>query len=229
MGRFNFWLCSWILLILHWILYCLGRLCSKLQVIDMWPSLANYLCSDWTLSSSLWYPLYQAQCNRSTICFFFLFIYLFPFGYPGSSLLACAFSSCGQWGSLFLTAPGFLLVSLLRAPACRLQQLQHVGSRAGSQDQWSTVLVVLWQVDTSWTRDQTCLSWGKILIHCTTREVLNKSFWLKQFLRFPPTTGRHLQMTKLFCFIWALFPGIIIDNGWYFHFIPAGTSNTVCC
>ena len=33
-------------------------------------------------------------------------------------------------------------------------------------------------------------------------------------------------MTKLFCFIWALFPGIIIDSGWYFHSIPAGASHT---
>ena len=73
MGRLNFWLCSWILLILQWILCHLVPLYSKLQIRDMWPSLANQLCSDWTLSS-LWYPLYQAQCNHSTSCFVVIYL-----------------------------------------------------------------------------------------------------------------------------------------------------------
>ena len=49
---------------------------SKLQIIRMWLSLANQLCTNWTLISSLWCPLYQPQCNCSTSCFCcYLFIY----------------------------------------------------------------------------------------------------------------------------------------------------------
>lgn len=145
--------------ILQWILCCLVPLCSKLQIRDMWPCLANQLCSDWTLSSSLWYPLYQAQCNRSTSCFV-VFIYsllgaLGPHHLPG---LPSVVAGGGRSSSQSLVS---LLCGPPQAPACRLQELQHVGSGAGSQQQGSTVLVVPWQVDTSWTRDRLCLSWGR--------------------------------------------------------------------
>ena len=149
--------------ILQWILCCLVPLCSKLQIRDLWPCLANQLCSDWTLSSSLWYPLYQAQCNRST-SWFLLFTYLFTSGCPGSSPLAWTSISRGRWGRSSSQSLVSLLCGPPQAPACMLQELQHVGSGAGSQQQGSTVLVVPWQVGTSWTRDRICLSWGRFLL-----------------------------------------------------------------
>ena len=61
--------------------------------------------------------------------------------------------------------------------ACGLQQWQYTGSVVGArrlQQLWCMVLVASWHVESSWTRDRTCVPcigrW--ILIHCTTREVL---------------------------------------------------------
>ena len=41
---------------------------------------------------------------------FFLINYLFVFGCVGSSLLRAAFSSCGEWGLLFVAMRGLLIV-----------------------------------------------------------------------------------------------------------------------
>ena len=159
--------------ILQWILCCLVPLCSKLQIRDLWPCLANQLCSDWTLSSSLWYPLYQAQCNRST-SWFLLFTYLFTSGCPGSSPLARTSVSRGRWGPLFLAEPGFLAVrassgSSVHAPGAAAHGLWSRVSATGEHclscsvagghflDQGSNLSLL-----------------RKILTHCTIREVLNK-------------------------------------------------------
>ena len=61
-----------------------------------------------------------------------------------------------------------------------LQQLQLPGVRAQAQQLWHTGLVALWQVGSSWTRDQTgvpCIA-RQILNHWTTREALRFSFIL---------------------------------------------------
>lgn len=154
--------------ILQWILCCLVPLCSKLQIRDMWPCLANQLCSDWTLSSSLWYPLYQAQCNRSTSCFV-VFIYLFTSGYPGSSPLARTSISRGRWGH----SSSQSLVSLLCGPP---PGSSVQASRAAARGLWSRVSAtgehcLSCSVAGGHFLDQgsTLSLLRKILLHCTIR------------------------------------------------------------
>ena len=75
-----------------------------------------------------------------------------------------AFSSCGKWGLFQLRCAGFSLQWLL---------LQSRISGAWAQYLWLMCLVALQHVQSSWSRDQTCVaftgSW--ILNHWTTKEV----------------------------------------------------------
>ena len=72
-----------------------------------------------------------------------------------------AFCSCGEWGAqLFVAGP-------------RAHRFQYL---------WHTGLVALQHVKSSWTRDRTHVLYigRRILIHCTTWEVLNMAFKLRQ-------------------------------------------------
>ena len=89
-----------------------------------------------------------------------------------------AFSSCGEWGLLFVAVRGLLLaVASLVAEqglqACGLQQLWLAGSRAQAQQLWVMGLVALRHVGSSRTRYRTrvpCIG-RQILNHCAPREV----------------------------------------------------------
>ena len=133
----------------------------------------------------------DASCSTSQHSLFFflsLFIYLFLtalglccFGVA----LVQAFSSCGKWGLLFVAVRGLLIVVASLATEHRLQGsrasivaahgLFTCGSRARAQQLWRSGLVVPQHVESSWTRDHTCVPCigRQILIHCATREVLN--------------------------------------------------------
>ena len=74
----------------------------------------------------------------------------FVFDYTGSSLLQRLFSSCGAGAS---HCDSFLLLLSVGSRAHRLQQLLCKGSVAEVSGLWSTSLVVIWHVGSSWTRD----------------------------------------------------------------------------
>ena len=97
---------------------------------------------------------------------------MFTFGRTGSSLLPWAFSSCGEWG--LLSSSGCTGFSLL---------LQGTGSGYAGYELWRTGSVALRHVESSWTRDGTCVlcTGRQILIYCTTREVLSLFFILSFF------------------------------------------------
>ena len=68
-----------------------------------------------------------------------------------------------------------------RLQACGPQQLQHTGSvvaagsvvaRAWAQKLWCSSLVIPWHVESSWTRDRTCVPCigRETPIYCTARE-----------------------------------------------------------
>ena len=108
-----------------------------------------------------------------------------------------AFSSCGEWGLLFVVVCGFLIVVLLvaqhRLQAHGLQQLQHMGSVVVAPRFQSTGSIVLahglscsMACGTSQIRNQTCVPCitRQILIYCATREVPLPNFFFScaQFL-----------------------------------------------
>ena len=94
-----------------------------------------------------------------------------------------AFSSCGEWGLLFVVERGPLTAATSAAmehglQVCGPQQLWLVGSRAQSQQLWHTGSAAPQHVGPSWTRARThvpCIG-RQILNHCTTREALFHSF-----------------------------------------------------
>ena len=105
--------------------------------------------------------------------------YLFIFGFAGSLLLLRLFSSCGEWGLVFVTVRRLLtvVVLMLRRTSSRasgLQQLWFPGSRAQAQQLCCTGLTALQHVASSWTRDLTHVSriGRRILYHRATREAL---------------------------------------------------------
>ena len=119
--------------------------------------------------------------HSSLIQFFFdinLFI-LFIYFWLCWVSVAATFSSCREWGLLFVAVHGLLIAvaSLVAEHGLQvhgLQQLWLAGSRAQAQQLWLAGLVAPWHVQSSRTRDQTrvpCLG-RQILNHCTTREVL---------------------------------------------------------
>ena len=109
--------------------------------------------------------------------FFNKFIYLFT---SALGLLCCvrAFSSCREWGLLFVAVRGLLipvasLVAEHGLQARRLQQLWLADSRAQAQQLWRMGLVALRHVGSSWTRARTCVPCigRRILNYCATRDV----------------------------------------------------------
>ena len=114
--------------------------------------------------------------------FFLIFkIYLFILFWAVLGLHCCAraFSSCGEWGPLFIAVRGLLtvvssLVAEHRLQVHGLQQLWLAGSRAQAQQLWSLGSATPPHVGSSQTRDQTrvpCIG-RQIPIHCATREAL---------------------------------------------------------
>ena len=110
------------------------------------------------------------------IIFFFFLIYLFL---AALGLCYCerAFSSCGEWGLLFIVVRGLLIAvaSLvaehgLQAPG--LQELWLTGSGVQAQQLWCKGLVAPRHVGSSRTRARTCVpgTGRRILNHCATRE-----------------------------------------------------------
>ena len=128
--------------------------------------------------------------HLSTQPFFVLvFIHVFVSDCPGSLLLRCR-SGAGSFlvaasGGYSVAVRGLLTVVASLATEHRLQGSRasgvaahgffRCGSRARAQQLWRSGLVVLRQVESSWTRDHTCVPCigRQILIHCATREVLN--------------------------------------------------------
>ena len=97
---------------------------------------------------------------------------------------ACGlFSSCIEWGLLFIAVCGLLIAvaSLAvehRLQVCGLWQLWLAGSRAQAQQLWCMDLVALQHVESSWTRARICVPCigRRILNHCATREVRHICF-----------------------------------------------------
>ena len=89
-----------------------------------------------------------------------------------------AFSSCSEWGLLFVAVRGLLIAvaSLVVEHGLQelgLQQLWLRSSRVQAQQLWHTGLVAPWLVGSSQTRARTyvpCIG-RRILNHCATREV----------------------------------------------------------
>ena len=130
-----------------------------------------------------------------------LFFFLAMLGLRG---YVQAFSSCSEWGLLFVAVHGLPIVmgSLVAEhglqahglqqlwhvgsvvvvhgfSSCgsRVQQLQLVGSRAQAQQLWRTGLVAPQHVGSSWARDRTrvpCIG-SRTLNHCATREAPQSS------------------------------------------------------
>ena len=108
--------------------------------------------------------------SGKSLSFFFFSFFNIVFTYLFLPALVFAalhglFSSCREWGYSLLQSMGFSLQGLL--------WLQSTGSRHSSfsscsswaQQLWHMSLVALWHVESSWTRDQTC-------IPCTGRWIL---------------------------------------------------------
>ena len=97
----------------------------------------------------------------------YLFIYLF-LAVLGLRFCARAFSSCGEWGPLFIAVRGPLTVvaSLVAEHRLQMRRLSSCGSRGP---------VAPWHVGSSQTRTRTCVPCigRQILNHCATREALN--------------------------------------------------------
>ena len=99
---------------------------------------------------------------------------------------ALAFSHCGEWGYSLLWCGGFSSRWPLLCVAWALPVWVSVavapwlsGCNLWNLELWHMSLVAPHAVESSWTRDQThvpCIA-GQILIHCTTRKVLNDLFW----------------------------------------------------
>ena len=143
---------------------------------------------------------------------FILFIYLF-LAALGLRCCVLAFSSCGEWGLLFVVVRGLLiavasLVVERGLQARRLQQLWLAGSRAQVQQPWCTGLVAPRHVGSSWTRARThvpCIG-RRILNHCATREALLMSSQgaLRSLTRTQASTiGRRLPWRSSMGVPWA--------------------------
>ena len=113
--------------------------------------------------------------GRKCLFFFFLnlFIYLFM-AVLGLRFCARAFSSCGNWGPLFIALRGPLTIAASLVAEHRLQMLRL-------SNLWLTGLVTPWHVGSSQTRARThvpCIS-RQILNHWATREAPENVFFLK--------------------------------------------------
>ena len=113
------------------------------------------------------------------IYFFFSLLFFLNLFLAVLGLCCCAqaFSSCSEWGLLFIAVRGFLIavaspVEEHGLQAHGLQQLWLAGSRAQAQQLWCMGLVAPQHVGSSQARDRThvsCIGRG-ILNLCTTRE-----------------------------------------------------------
>ena len=108
------------------------------------------------------------KCKFCFKDFFFQFIFLVALG-----LHCCewVFSSCGEWGLLFVA-----MSRLLVAVASFVQSTQVLVVAALWAQQLCSSLVAPWHVESSSTRNRTCVPCmgRQILIHCTIKEVLFK-------------------------------------------------------
>ena len=104
--------------------------------------------------------------------FSFGFLKIFIFGWLCRVLVAAQlFSSCSEWGRLFIAVCELLTVvaSLAAEHSSRafgLQSLQLPGCRAQPQQLRCMGLVTLWHVGSSWIKDQNCVS-------CVGNQILN--------------------------------------------------------
>ena len=133
---------------------------------------------------------------HSCFCFcLFVSSYLFVCWFMAVLGLHCcpwAFSSCVMWGLFFIAVGRLLLAVASLVEAYRLQQLWLSVSRARALWLWHGLSCSAWHMESSWTRDGTCVPcFGrKILIYCTTREtplVLLVCFvfeWEKEWHKF---------------------------------------------
>ena len=116
--------------------------------------------------------------NRLIFFFFNLFLFIYCWLCWVFVAVRGLFSSCGDWGLLFVATCGLLLavasfVLEHELQVRGLQQLWHVGSGAQTQQLWHKGLVAPQHVGSYRTRARThvpCIG-RRILNHCTTREV----------------------------------------------------------
>ena len=95
-----------------------------------------------------------------------MYSYAIIFGCAGSLLLQGLFSSCGEWGLLFVAV-------------CKLLLLQSAGSSAQALHLGCTGLAAPRHVGSSRTRDQICLLHWQVDSLPTTREALVDLFIFK--------------------------------------------------
>ena len=143
----------------------------------------------------------QFCCKPKTalkkVCFFKQ-VFSFKKTYIGcTGLRSCepVFSSCGEWRLLFVTLLDLIFavsspVAEHRLQAQGLQQLQHVSSRVKAQQLWHTGLVAPGHVESSLTRDRTCVPCisKQTLIHCTSGKSL-KNCLKKKIQKEKKVTG----------------------------------------
>ena len=132
----------------------------------------------WGEQRKLDFFFFQKQISGLNLWFYgFLFLFYFLI-YIHLWLLwvfvaAQAFSGCGKEG---------LLSVVVRGPLMRwLLLLGSTGSGHTGSSSCAWALVALQYVGSSQTRNQTRVPWAgrRILIYCTTREVLDHCFWIK--------------------------------------------------
>ena len=134
------------------------------------------LISDIFHGSCLWCCIYKVIAIPKVIQVFFVLIYLFYLFLAVLGLRCCTwvFSSCGEWGLLFMQCTGIAVASLVA---------EHGALGMWASVVWPTGLVAPWHVGSSWTKARTCVPCigRRILNHCTTREAPSHTVFILRY------------------------------------------------
>ena len=137
--------------------------------------------------------LLESSLVSSNTCFYFYFLLLVA---PGLCCCRLAFSSCRVAAALLWCAGFSLRWLLLWSAGARRTGFSNCSKQA--HQLWRTALAAPQHVESSRTRAQTCVpcTGRRILIHCTTREVLNAVFNI--WSRFYHYYLLRVNLAKLF-------------------------------
>ena len=153
----------------------------------------------------------------------FIYFFLFYFWLRWVFVAAWSFSSCSEWGLLFVAVHGLLTVV---ASCCRAPALSRVH---GIQYLWPTALVSPWHVESSQSRDWTCVSYigRRILSHLTTREGTSHLLLNSHNACFFQSWGMILILScALLPLVCEGFPVCLLQvPSWYLHLARAQRIN----